>query len=159
MEEIVLRFWHDLLARNNGPLHFRFVLQPLVATIIAIRAGMRDAQEQRPVFFWTLLRGSSARLSLVRDLRNDVGKLFLVAVILDVLYQMIVFRWIYPAETLAVATMLAIVSYLVVRGLTNRVLSLMPIFSSNACKESPQPDSTADKTVIHSEGDVKGSAQ
>ena len=50
-----------------------------------------------------------------------MGTLFLVAMVLDVIYQIIVLRWVYPGPALIVATTLAIVPYLVVRGLANRV--------------------------------------
>jgi hypothetical protein len=29
----------------------------------------------------------------------DVGKLFIVAIILDMIYEVIVFRWIYPVQS------------------------------------------------------------
>ncbi len=45
----------------------------------------------------------------------------LLAIILDVIYQIIVLHWLYPVQTLIVAMTLAIVPYLVVRGLTNRI--------------------------------------
>lgn len=68
----------------------RLVLQPLVATIFAVRSGLRDAREGRPVFFWTLAMDASQRRHLLRHLWQDVGKLFLVAIVLDVVYQIIV---------------------------------------------------------------------
>ena len=52
-----------------------------------------------------------------------MGKLFLVAVVLDVIYQIIVLHGVYAGQLLIVATTLAIVPYLVVRGLTNRIAS------------------------------------
>jgi hypothetical protein len=50
-----------------------------------------------------------------------VGKIFVVAVVLDVICQLIVFRWLYPSEALLVAPVLAILPYLVVRGPVNRI--------------------------------------
>jgi hypothetical protein len=43
--------------------------------------------------------------------------------VLDLIYQIIVLRWVYPVQTLIVATTLALVPYPVVRGITNRMLS------------------------------------
>jgi hypothetical protein len=123
MEEMLSRGWHELLARDSGPLHIRLILQPLVATILAIRAGRRDAQERWAVFFWTFVRDPAKRHFLIREAWEDVGKLFLVAIILDVIYQTIVLRWFYPVQTLIVAILLALVPYLIVRGLTNRMVS------------------------------------
>ena len=51
-----------------------------------------------------------------------IGKIFILAVILDVIYQIKVHHWFYPGETLIVAILLAIVPYLLVRGPINRVV-------------------------------------
>ncbi len=125
VEDMFARGWHELIARDSGPLHLRLLLQPLVASIFAIRSGWKDAQQGRPVFFWTLVGEPLQREILIRELWKDIGKLFLVAVILDAIYQAIVLRWFYPMQTLIVATILAIVPYLVVRGLTNRCITLL----------------------------------
>ena len=50
-------------------------------------------------------------------------KVFAVAVALDAICQLIVFSWLYPSEALLVATVLAILPNLVVRGPVNRIAS------------------------------------
>ena len=125
MEEMFTRAWNDLLARDSGPLHFRLFLQPLVATILAIRAGWADAWAGRPIFFWTLVREPAQARTVLRNLWTLVGKVFLVAVALDVVYQLIVLQWIYPVETLIVATMLALVPCVVVRAIGNRIVAFI----------------------------------
>jgi hypothetical protein len=121
VEEMFSRGWDELIARDSGPMHVRLILQPLVATILAIRSGLNDAREGRPVFFWTLALQAAQRRTLLRHLWKDVGKLFLVACLLDVVYQLLVLRWVYPVQTVIVATVLAILPYLVFRGLANRL--------------------------------------
>jgi hypothetical protein len=49
IEDYLLRDWHMLVGREHGPLSFRMVLQPLVATAFAIRPGLQDARAER----WT----------------------------------------------------------------------------------------------------------
>ena len=61
------------------------------------------------------------RPSFLRHLWKDLGKLFLFACVLDVVYQVLVLRWVYPVQTVIVATLLAILPYLVFRGLANRL--------------------------------------
>jgi len=39
---------------------------------------------------------------------KDVGKVFIAAVTLDVIYELEVYRWVYPGEALIVATVLAV---------------------------------------------------
>jgi hypothetical protein len=125
MEETITRAWNDLLARDSGPLHFRLFLQPLMATILGIRAGWANAWAGRPIFFWTLVREPAQARTMLRNLWRFVGKVFLIAVALDVAYQLIVLQWIYPVETLIVATLLALVPCMVVRAVGNRVVTVI----------------------------------
>ena len=50
-----------------------------------------------------------------------VGQVFIVAVIIDCGYQLFVFRWIYPVESMVTATILAILPYVILRDLVNRI--------------------------------------
>ena len=125
MTEMFNRAFENLMARDSGPFHLRLFLQPLMATILAIRAGWPDAWQGRPIFFWTLLREPTRTTTMVKNLWRIVGKVFLVAVVLDVVYQLIVLRWVYPLETLIVATVLALVPCMVVRGIGNRIVTLL----------------------------------
>lgn len=121
MQEAFSRGWDELIARDSGPLHVRLLLQPLVASILAVRSGLNDAAAGRPVYFWTLALAPAQRRPLLKQLWKDVGKLFFVACVLDVAYQLLVLRWLYPVQTVIVAMVLAILPYLVFRGLSNRL--------------------------------------
>lgn len=146
MMDLIVRGWEELVARETGPLHARFLLQPLVASMIAVRAGWRDARVRRKFFFWKLVEDSADRPILLGELRRDVGKLFLVATALDIIYQAIVLRWFYPIQTLIVAVLLAILPYLVMRGLANRTLRRFAPAASPAPSDSTLPaESTADE--------------
>lgn len=121
MEDTVARMVHDIFGRLDGPLHFRFFLQPTMAIIFAIRDGLRDAREGRPAYFWTLFTKPSLRAGLLRSGWKSVSKIFILAVVLDVIYQIIVYHWFYPVETLLVAILLALIPYLSIRGTVNRI--------------------------------------
>src|SRR5215469_13148771 len=41
------RIWYQELARVSAPMKFRFVLQPLMAALVAIRDGRKDARAGR----------------------------------------------------------------------------------------------------------------
>jgi hypothetical protein len=115
--------WKVLVGQLHVPLAFRLILQPSVAVIFAISAGLRDARAGRPAYFWAVLMDLDHRKDLLREGWKDVGKIFVVAMVLDVICQLIVFRWLYPGDALLVATVLAILPYLVVRGPVNRIAS------------------------------------
>jgi hypothetical protein len=112
-----------LMGRVSGPLTLRLILQPTVAAIFAIRAGLRDSREDRPpFFFWAIFTNRVRRPELFQQVRKDVGKVFIMAFILDVVYELIVYRWIYPGQAVIVATVLAIVPYLLICGPVTRIM-------------------------------------
>jgi hypothetical protein len=122
MDEMLTRMWGDLVGRIGGPMSFRLVLQPLVAIVLAIRAGARDAREGRPLYFWTILTNPGDRRALLESGWKAVVRVFILAVLIDGIYQVLVFRWFYPVEALVVAFLLACVPYLAIRGPVNRLL-------------------------------------
>lgn len=123
MKEFFIWTWGVLIGRVSGPMTFRLVVQPLVASLLAVRAGMKDAREGRPPYFWTGLFHPAQRRDLFREGWKDVRKVFAVAVILDVVYEIIEFHWVFIGQALIVATILAIVPYVIVRGPVNRLAS------------------------------------
>jgi hypothetical protein len=60
---------------------------------------------------------------LLREGWKALANVFAVAVVIDVAYQLIVFRWVYPGEVLLVAFLLACVPYVLIRGPANRIVS------------------------------------
>lgn len=121
MKEFLVRTWQDLVGRVDGPMTFRLILQPLVAAIIAVLAGLKDAREGRPAYFWAIFTDPVNRRSRLREGWKDVAKVFIMAVLIDFIYQLIVFRWFYPGQAVIVAILLALVPYLLIRGPVNRV--------------------------------------
>ena len=88
----------------------------------AIRAGLRDARDNRPPFlFGPSSQTADARHDLRRQGWKDVGKVFIVAIVLDLIYDLIVYRWVYPGQALIVAAVLAFVPYLLIRGPVTRI--------------------------------------
>ena len=121
MEDIWLRFFEHMVDRVSGPMSFRLALQPVMASIFAITAGLKDAKAGKPPYFWALVADPLHRSEMVRDGWKGVGKVFVLAIVLDVVYQIIVARFVYPGEAIFVAILLAIVPYLLLRGLVTRI--------------------------------------
>src|SRR6185295_15297865 len=121
MEEYFLRVWNDLGARVAGPLSLRLILQPTMATIFAIRDGVKDAKAGRPFYFHALFTDPEHRSARLKDGLRAVAKVFTLAVILDIVFQFIVFKWFYPVEAILVAFLLAFLPYMLVRGVVNRI--------------------------------------
>jgi hypothetical protein len=123
MHDIWVRIGGNLIDRVTGPLHFRFVLQPVVASIFAIISGLRDAKAHQPPYFWALFTYPADRRAMIKDGWKSVGKVFIVALVLDIAYQVFVFHFVYSDEVLIVGFILTVAPYLILRGLVNRFAS------------------------------------
>ena len=100
------------------------MIMPTVVTILAIRAGLRDAREGQPTFVWALFTMPSQRRRRFRSGVNDVGRIFAVACVLDTIYQLVVLREFHIGQLLIVAVACAVVPYGLVRGPVTLLASL-----------------------------------
>lgn len=112
---------NNLLARPNQSLSLRFLFQPLAAAAIAIRDGISDARSDRSPYFWAIVSDPVERAARLLEGLAATGKIFVIAIALDVAYQIIEFRTFYPVEALIVAILLAYIPYLIIRGPAARI--------------------------------------
>ncbi len=119
--ETIARGWENLISRLGGPMSFRFLIQPAVAIFFAIRAGINDARQNKPTFLGCALSNPRSWRARMRQSWKDVGTVFIVALILDSIYQVVVHAGIFTLELLITATVLALVPYMVLRDLVSRV--------------------------------------
>lgn len=124
MVESFSQMWHEMSERPEGPLAFRFYLQPLVAIFFASRDGIRDAKAGKPAYLWSLFIDPTHWRERVREAWKSVGKLFLFAFGLDVVYQLVVLKGLRPVEGLITAATLALVPYVLLRGPASRLFRL-----------------------------------
>jgi hypothetical protein len=121
MEELFTRLWNDLTGRIGGPMSFRLFLQPMMALIFAIRDGLKDAREGRPAYFYSLFTRPEDRRRRLREGFKAISRVFALAIVMDLIYQVIVLHWFYPLEALIVALVLAFLPYILLRGPVNRI--------------------------------------
>jgi hypothetical protein len=93
----------------------------MMASIFAIRDGVRDARNGEPAYFWSLFADSGHRTHRIRAGWKSVSRVFALAIGMDIIYQIIALHSFYPGEALLVAAGLAIVPYLLLRGPINRL--------------------------------------
>ena len=127
MLEILHRIGGDLVDRVTGPMHFRVYIQPFMALLFATISGIKDAREGKPPFFWDLFTVQEHRREMLRDLWKSVGKVFILAAILDAIYQVVEQGFIYPFEIILVAIILAILPYVLFRGIVTRIGTLFGV--------------------------------
>ena len=125
MEDFFTRLFENFGIRVSGPMKFRFILQPLVALIFAIKAGYRDSKEGVDPYMSGLLKNEDERRELLKQTWSDVGKVFIIALIMDLVFQIIILKEIYPLEAFITAILLAFVPYFIFRGPVNRIINLI----------------------------------
>ena len=121
IQETLTRFWDQLIAQPSGPLAFRFILQPVMATFLATRDGLKDARTGRPPFARTIWSDPSQRPAYLREGLKRVSRVIIFAFVMDAIYQFIVLHRFYPVEALVTVFVLAVLPYLLIRGPVDRI--------------------------------------
>jgi hypothetical protein len=120
-EEVRHRVWQQLIERPTGPMAFRFILQPVMAAIAALRDGINDARSRRSPYFWTLLTNPFERGHRLHEGLISTARIILLGLGMDVIYQWIVLKTFYPGEAVIVAVALAFFPYILLRGPIDRI--------------------------------------
>src|SRR5260370_18688392 len=120
------RIWHDLVARPDAPMRFRFILQPLMVAIVAVRDGLKDARTGRSPYFWTMLANPRARAQRLNEGLNATARIILLGLVMDAIYQAVVLQRFYPAEAVILALLFCFVPRVVARGSAPRLLPRCP---------------------------------
>lgn len=122
MDNILTQLSADFIERLDGPLHFRLIFQPLVAIWFAYRDGLRDARKGRLPYGWALFTDSRHRQYLIKSGWKGISKVFIVAIVLDLIYQIIALHHFKIVGALITACLLALLPYVLLRGLFNRLM-------------------------------------
>jgi hypothetical protein len=115
-------FWDELIARTEGPLQFRFFLQPAVAIFLAVRDGYRDAVRGRSPYLLDILTNPAGRSARLKEGLRAVTRVIFLGIAMDVTYQFLVIKALRPLELVVVVLLLAFVPYLLIRGPARRVI-------------------------------------
>jgi hypothetical protein len=121
MEDLISRILHNLAGRLDGPMHIRFIFQPALSMFFAIRDGIHDSKRRGPAYLWALFTSAAGRKDLLRSGWKGVGRVFLLAMGLDAVYQIIALHTFYPGEALLTSFLLALLPYALLRGPVNRI--------------------------------------
>ena len=121
LHDVAVQFFQELASRPSGPLAFRFILQPVVAAGLAIRDGYRDAKTNRSPYLWTILKDPARRGPRLREGVKATGRVLLLGVAMEAIYQFLVLHRFRPVEMLNIVLLLAFLPYLIVRGPAARI--------------------------------------
>jgi hypothetical protein len=145
VEDWLKQTLEHILGRMSGPMWLRIIIQPLVSFIIGLRAGIRDAHTGKPPFGWAVLSGHTQRRALLKQGWKDIARVFVASIVLDLIYQISVLRWIYPLQAVFVATLLASLPYVLARGPANRLVKL---WRSRHGKRTPPPQKNSPNLAV-----------
>jgi len=115
------RVWQNIAARPGGPMTFRFILQPTMAAIAALRDGVADARAQRTPYLSKILFGAEGRGERLWEGVVATAKILILGIVMDLIYQLAFLGEFFPAEAAIIAVLLAFVPYAVLRGPVRRV--------------------------------------
>lgn len=115
------QFLEELPRRFTGPGRFRFILQPMLAILLGVRGGLADARAGNPPYLFGLFFDAGRRRELLRSGAEAVSTLLAVGIILDVVFQLIIYRAVHPGAALLVGPILICMPYALSRALTTRL--------------------------------------
>lgn len=121
MDEILGRVFSDLVARTTGPMWFRLILQPLVAIGFGVHAGLKNARAGSQQAAPHHALDKAYRATMLRQALHDVSKVALIGFVLDLVFQWLALRAVYPLEAVLVVIMIVVLPYQIVRTLVARV--------------------------------------
>ncbi len=113
-------FVDDIPRRLVGPGRFRFIVQPLVATLLGIRDARRDSQAGRPRFLTAILFHAHLRGELVCGGLLTIANLLLMGILLDSISQWLILGDSYLGAALVVGPVLIVAPYTMARTLANQ---------------------------------------
>ena len=123
MDEIIARVWNDFVARTTGPMWFRLIVQPAVAAVFGAWAGLRNARRDASQNHPAHALDPAYRRAMFRQATHDVGKMLVVGLGLDAIFQLIALRAIFPGEAVLVGFLLIALPYQIVRTVVARLAS------------------------------------
>jgi hypothetical protein len=115
------QFLEELPRRFTGPGRFRFILQPMLAILLGVRGGLADAKAGAPPYLFGLLFHAGRRRELLRSGAGAIRNLLAMGIILDVVFQLVLYREVHPGAALLIGPILICAPYALSRALTTRL--------------------------------------
>jgi hypothetical protein len=112
------QFLEELPRRFTGPGRLRFILQPMFAILLGVRGGLADAKAGTPPYLFGLLFGAGRRRELLRSGAAAVETLLAMGIILDVVFQFVLYGKVHPGAALVVGPILIGLPYALSRAVT-----------------------------------------
>jgi hypothetical protein len=90
-----------------------------------MRGGLADARAGNPPYLFGLLFHAGHRRDLMQSGVAAISTLLAMGIILDVVFQWVLYRAVHPGAALVVGPILICLPYALSRALTNRLAGLL----------------------------------
>ncbi len=132
------QFIEELPRRFTAPGRLRFISQPVFATVLGVRGGLADFKLGIPPYLFALFGGGPRRRELLRGGLAALRNLIAVAIIMDVLFQIILYHSVHPGAAMVVGPVLICFPY----ALSRTLARCLPAWRHSASqKASNRPSS------------------
>jgi hypothetical protein len=115
------QFLEEMPQRFTGPGRLRFILQPMLAILLGLRGGLADARSGNPPYLFGLLFATGRRRESLRSGAAAISTLLAMGIILDVVFQLVLYRAVHPGAALVIGPILIGIPYALSRALTTRL--------------------------------------
>ena len=126
------QFLEELPQRFTGPGRLRFILQPVFAILLGLRGGLAGARTGNPPFLFGLLFDAGRRRELLRSGFATVRNLLAFGIILDIVFQWVLYGSVHPGAAVLIGPILICAPYAVARALTTRVAGWLGVAEKTA---------------------------
>lgn len=113
----------ELTQRWNGPFSLRLVLQPTMAALFALRDGRQDAASGSAPYLQRIAFQATERRSTIASAWAAIGKVLVIAFILDSAFQFATDGSFRVLQSIAMALFLCALPYTLLRGPAARYFS------------------------------------
>jgi hypothetical protein len=113
----------DLTGRGmfGGSFQIRLILQPVLAMLLGLRFGIRDAKQGYEPFLRRLAHGAGGRGALFKQSLRDAIIPLCIGFVIDSILQKLINHRIRPLAAVFVAVLLVYLPFVIVRALANRI--------------------------------------
>jgi hypothetical protein len=115
------QFLEELPQRFTGPGRFRFVMQPTLAILLGVRGGLADARAGNQPYLFGLLFDAGRRRELLRSGAAAIRTLIAMGIVLEVVFQLVIYHSVHPGVALLVGPILICAPYALSRAVTTRL--------------------------------------
>ena len=105
----------------GGKFQLRLIFQPVLALLLGVRFGIRDAKAGKPAFLMSLVEAQHERWPILKQGLRDAIIPLCIALVIDGILQRMINGYVRPMAAVVVGVLLVFLPFVIGRGLANRI--------------------------------------